>query len=235
MIPLAPCSSPRMKPTASTGVCLVPSASSLWNLSRELMQICRCSSTGYVTSNPGASCLLPASLKLAGSLSQSLATAQWLAHRGCLVNVGSSHRSPLWKPRQGLLFLRPSCQQASQCDPLPSFLLCRMVLWVLLVKKSFCFFDPQSFLHSSGSSPSYKFAGFTYYKSYHYVQYNPHLIPEDSFSWSSASLPSMRPVPQPPAVGRTFHLTVSPEPLCAMISASPSEIQRHFSPSHSLH
>ena len=108
MIPLAPCSSPRMKPNVSTGVCLVPSASSLWDLSRELMQICRCSSAGYVNSNPGASCLLPASLKLAGSLSQSLATAQWLAHRGCWVNVGSSHRWPSWKPRRSLLFLRPS-------------------------------------------------------------------------------------------------------------------------------
>lgn len=43
-----------MKPTVSTGVCLVPSASSLWDLSRELRQICRCSSAGYVNSNPGA-------------------------------------------------------------------------------------------------------------------------------------------------------------------------------------
>lgn len=83
MIPLAPCSSPTMKPTVSTGVCLVPSASSLWDLGRELMQIRRCSATGYVNSNPGALCLLLASLKLAGSLSQFLATAQWLAHRGC--------------------------------------------------------------------------------------------------------------------------------------------------------
>lgn len=66
-VPLSPASSPIMKPTVCTGICLVPSALLPWGLSKgKWCKYADAHATGHAISNPEVSCLLPASMKLAG-------------------------------------------------------------------------------------------------------------------------------------------------------------------------
>lgn len=135
MIPLAPCSSPTMKPTVSTGVCLVPSASSLWDLGRELMQIRRCSATGYVNSNPGALSLtsIPETSRLTFTIlgnstvagTQRLLSKCWFLTQ--VAHVEASSRSVFSKARMLVdLSMRSSA----------SFLLCRMAFGFFQLRKA---------------------------------------------------------------------------------------------------